>query len=379
MNEMKTLLDPIFFGNSLWQWTIAGAIAVGVFTVLVFLRSLVLGHYERLAKTPQKELIELPLQVVSRTTTLFILIASLFAGLQAVVLPPKLAGLSLTVFTIAAFWQAGLWATTFVLASLQRRAEREMATDRAAVGTLGIIGFIARVTIWAFVLLLTLDNLGIEIKPLLAGLGIGGIAVALALQNVLGDLFASLSITLDRPFVVGDALGVDDFSGTVEYIGVKSTRLRSLSGEQIIMPNSNLMSSRMRNHSRLRERRVVLMIGVSQETSAAKLAGIPQLMRSLIEEHEDTRFDRAHLAKIAPTSFDFEAVYFVTKPDYNRHMDIQQAIILRLLEAFERDGIAIAHPVQRLTLEGARIAESQLVDANAPAAAHESSKNEAQK
>jgi small-conductance mechanosensitive channel len=380
MNEMKRILDPIFFGNSLWQWTIAGAIAVGVFTLLLFLRRVVCGHYERLAKTPQKELIELPLQVVSRTTTLFILIASLFAGLQAVVLPPKLAGLALTIFTIAAFWQAGLWATTFVLASLRRRAEREMATDRAAVGTLGIIGFIARVTIWAFVLLLTLDNLGIEIKPLLAGLGIGGIAVALALQNVLGDLFASLSITLDRPFVVGDALAVDDFSGTVEYIGVKSTRLRSLSGEQIIMPNANLMSSRMRNHSRLRERRVVLTIGVSQETSAEKLAGIPPLMRSLIEEHQDTRFDRAHLLRISPTSFDFEAVYFVTTPDYNRHMDIQQAIILRLLGAFERDGIEIAHPVQRLTLEGARLAESQLVDPNVSAESRDKlEKSEAQK
>jgi small-conductance mechanosensitive channel len=380
MNEMKRILDPIFFGNSLWQWAIAGAIAIGVLIVLLFLRSLVRAQYDRLAKTPHKELIELPLQVVSRTTTLFIVIAALFAGLQAVVLPLKLAALSVTIFTIAAFWQAGLWATTFVLGSLQRRAERDMATDRAALGTLGIIGFIARVTIWAFVLLLTLENLGIQIRPLLAGLGIGGIAVALALQNVLGDLFASLAITLDRPFVVGDALAVDDFNGTVEYIGVKSTRLRSLSGEQIIIPNANLMSSRMRNHSRLRERRVVLTISVSQETSATKLAGIPKLLRSLIEEHQDTRFDRAHLAKIAQASFDFEAVYFVTTPDYNRHMDIQQAIILRLLETFERDDIAIAYPNQRLTLDSARMVESELVDPNTPAAARDAStKNEASK
>jgi small-conductance mechanosensitive channel len=372
MNEMKEILDPIFFGNSLWQWTIAGAIALGAMLVLLFVRSVVRGQYERLAKTPHKELIELPLQVVSRTTTLFILIASLFAGLQAVVLPPKLAALSVTIFTIAAFWQAGLWATTFVLASLERRAE---ATDRAAIGTLGIIGFIARVTIWAFVLLLTLDNVGVEIKPLLAGLGIGGVAVALALQNVLGDLFASLSITLDRPFVVGDALAVDDFSGTVEYIGVKSTRLRSLSGEQIIMPNSNLMSSRMRNHSRLRERRVVLTISVSLDTPPAKLSKVPALIRSLIEEQKDTRFDRAHLAKIAPSSFDFEAVYIVTTPDYTRHMDIQQAVILNLLQAFERDDITIAFPRQRLTLDAPHTIESELVDPKMPAAAHEAAAN----
>jgi small-conductance mechanosensitive channel len=368
MNELKDILDPTFFGNSLWQWTLAGLIALVVLTLLLFVRRIVRAHYERLAATPHAEIMELPLKVASRTTILFIVVAALFAGLQAVQLPPKLATLASTIFTISVFWQAGLWATTAVLASLERRAEREMAVNRAAVGTLGIIGFIARVTIWAFVLLLTLDNLGIEIKPLLAGLGIGGIAVALAAQNVLGDLFASLAITLDRPFVVGDALAIDDFSGTVEYIGVKSTRLRSISGEQIIMPNSNLMNSRMRNHSRLRERRVVLTISVSHDTPAAKLEAIPKLIRSLIEEHADTRFDRAHFAKIAPSSYDFEAVYFVTSADYNRHMDIQQTIILKLLQAFEREDISIADPRQRLSLEGIQTSRSELIEPQKPAA-----------
>lgn len=362
MNELQEILDPTFFGNTLWQWTLAGLIALIVFAVLLFVRRIVRTQYERLAATPETELMELPLKIASRTTILFILIAALFAGLQAVQLPPKLAKLALTIFTINAFWQAGLWGTTAVLASLERRAQREMTVNRAAVGTLGIIGFIARVTIWAFVLLLTLDNLGIEIKPLLAGLGIGGIAVALAVQNVLGDLFASLAITLDRPFVVGDALAIDDFSGTVEYIGVKSTRLRSLSGEQIIMPNSNLMNSRMRNHSRLRERRVVLTISVSHDTPAAKLEGIPKTIRSLIEKHADTRFDRAHFAKIAPGSYDFEAVYFVTIADYNRHMDIQQSVILELLQTFEREGISIADPRQRLSLEGIQTSPTKLVE-----------------
>jgi small-conductance mechanosensitive channel len=362
MNELKNILDPVFFGNTLWQWTFAGLIAFVVLSTLLAVRRIIRSQYERLAATPQTEIMEVPLKVASRTTVLFILVAALFAGLQAVELPPKLARLALTLFTISAFWQAGLWATTAVLASLERKAQREMAVNRAAAGTLGVIGFIARVTIWAFVLLLTLDNLGIEIKPLLAGLGIGGIAVALAAQNVLGDLFASLAITLDRPFVVGDALAVDDFSGTVEYIGVKSTRLRSVNGEQIIMPNSNLMNSRMRNHSRLRERRVVLTISVSHDTSAEKLAGIPALIRQLIEAQSDTRLDRAHLAKVGTASFDFEAVYFVTIPDYNRHMDIQQTIVLRLLEAFERDDIAIADSRPRLSLEGLRTLQAELVD-----------------
>ena len=219
----------------------------------------------------------------------------------------------------------------------------------------------ARLTIWAFVLLLTLDNLGIQIKPLLAGLGIGGIAVALAAQNILGDLFASLSITLDRPFVLGDTLQVDDFVGTVEYIGVKSTRLRSVNSEQIIMPNSKLLASNIRNLTRATERRVVFTISVGQETPPAQLQKIPGLIRSLIESHSDVRFDRSHFAKITAASFDFEAVYVVKTTDYARHMDILQDINLRLVEAFEKDGIAFAYPVQRLYLEQQPPVQSQLV------------------
>jgi small-conductance mechanosensitive channel len=235
-----------------------------------------------------------------------------------------------------------------------------MTSDRAAAGTLGILGFIARATIWSLVLLLTLDNLGIEIKPLLAGLGIGGIAVALAVQNVLSDLFASLSITLDRPFIVGDALNVDGFSGTVEYIGIKSTRLRSVDGEQIIMPNSNLLSSRVRNYARMQDRRVVLTFGVTQDTPREKLAKIPMELRALIEAYPDVRFDRSHFAKISVSSFDFESVYIVQTANYGRHMDILQDLQLKLLEMLEREGVSLAQNVQRLRVERPLEVESEL-------------------
>jgi small-conductance mechanosensitive channel len=328
---------------------------------LLLVRRLVRSQYQRLAATPQIELLELPLHVASRTTVLFLIIMSLFAGLHAVQLPPKVYQALVTGVTIAAFWQAGLWITTAVLGSLERKRSSTREADRAIVGTLGIIGFIARVVIWSFVLLLTLDNLGIEIKPLLAGLGIGGLAVALAVQNILGDLLASLTIALDRPFVVGDSLTVDTFSGTVEYIGVKSTRLRSVSGEQIIIPNANLLSSRLRNNARMGERRVVFTISVSQDTPPAKLAKVAALLRSLIESHKEVRFDRAHFAKISATAFDFEAVYFVINPDYGLYMDIQQDINLRVLEALQRDGVELASPTQRLWLEGDNRVLSELV------------------
>jgi small-conductance mechanosensitive channel len=361
MAELNELFERVYFGNKIGHWLTAAAIVCGLLLVLLVVRRLVRAKYATLAATPEIELIEVPFKAASRTTGLFLFLASIFAGMQVLSLPAKVSKVALTLFTIAAFWQIGLWTTTALLASLERKQRATLATHRAAAGTLGIIGFIARVTIWAFVLLLTLDNLGIEIKPLLAGLGIGGIAVALAVQNVLGDLLASLSITLDRPFVVGDSLGVDAFNGTVEYIGVKSTRLRSLDGEQIIMPNSNLLSSRLRNFTRMTERRVVYPVSVTQETPREHLQKIPGLIRSLIEEHKDVRFDRSHFSRIGPASFDFEAVYIVLTSDYGRHMDILQTINLKLIEAFERDGIRFAYPTQRLWLEQDQVAQSELV------------------
>jgi len=353
MTEFNELLSIQYLGNSLLKWGIAVGVALLVQATLVVLRRLVRTRYRRMAATPQIELAEFLFQVASRTSTGFLLIASLYSGLLILHLPANITRVTHTGFTIVAFWQLGVWATAAVLASLERRQKAVVAKDRAAASSFGIIGFIARLAIWSLVLLLTLDNLGIQIKSLLAGLGIGGIAVALAAQNILGDLFASLSITLDRPFVVGDSLQVDEFSGTVEYIGVKSTRLRSINGEQIIIPNANLLSSRIRNNTRLRERRVVYTLSVDQQTRRDLLSRIPGMLRELITSHRDVRFDRSHFAKIGASSFDIEAVYAVTTPDYGRHMDILQDIHLRLLDIMDREGIALAQPAQKLTMERA--------------------------
>jgi small-conductance mechanosensitive channel len=353
MLELRDLLERVHFGNSLWQWTVAVGVAVALLIVLLLVRRLVRMSYARLAATPQTELMELPFKIISRTTVLFLLVIAMFAGLQAVQLPDKASRVLLTVVTISVFWQTGLWATTAVVAWLERKRQITMAQDRAAVGTISIISFIARTLIWALVLLLTLDNLGVNITALVAGLGIGGIAVALAVQNVLGDLLASLTITLDRPFVIGDFLIVDEFQGTVEYIGIKSTRLRSLGGEQIIIPNANLLSSRIRNYTRMMERRVVFTLGVTYETPRDKLERIPPAIRSIVEAEQNIRFDRAHFFRFGPASLDFEVVYIVLSPDYTQYMDIQQRINLKILETFEREGVEFAYPTQRLLLERA--------------------------
>lgn len=210
----------------------------------------------------------------------------------------------------------------------------------------GLLTFGARVSIWSLGALVLLGNAGVDITALVAGLGIGGIAVAFALQNILGDLFASLSIVLDRPFAVGDFITVDDVQGTVEQIGVKTTRIRSLSGEQILVSNSDLLKSRIRNFKRMHERRSLFRVGVTYETPHEKLKEIPKWIQQIVESQPRTRFDRAHLLAFGDSALTFEIVYFVLTPEFLVFAETQQAIHLALLNKFEAEGISFAYPTR---------------------------------
>jgi small-conductance mechanosensitive channel len=348
MAIVDRLSESSILGNSHWEWATACMVMLVSAFVGVSVRRLLRNQYARLVRTEESEIMEVPLQLASRTATLFIVVLSIAAGLATLELPAKPARAVASAATIAVFVQLGLWATTALLALLERRKKSALHEDRSAVGSLGIIGFVLRGIVWALVVLLVLDNLGIDVTALVAGLGVGGIAVALAVQNVLGDLFASLSITLDKPFVIGDFLVVGDFMGTVEHIGIKSVRLRSLSGEQIVISNADLLGSRVRNFGRMVERRVLFTLGVTYETPRVKLQKIPELVRQVIEQELETRFDRSHFAKIADFALEFETVYYVLSPDYNRHMDIQQRIFFAVHAAFERESIEFAYPTRKL-------------------------------
>jgi small-conductance mechanosensitive channel len=331
--------------NTPTAWLVAGIITVGVLTALLVLRPIIRRYAEKLAKTERREFLEIPAEVLCRTTLPFLVAVSLYFGLQSLELGLKLDKVLNSAITITVFFQIGVWAGAAVHAWVQRR--RTTVADRAAVGSLGIISFIAGVLIWALVLLAALDNLGVNITALVAGLGIGGVAVALALQNVLGDLFASLSIALDRPFVVGDFLVVDNFMGTVENIGIKTTRMRSLDGEQIVFSNANLLQSRLRNYGRMIDRRVVFATNVAYETPLEHVERIPAMLRKIVEEEKDTRFDRSHFQKHGVASLEFETVYFVLTPDFNRFMDIQQSINFKVHRQFLELGIPFASATQR--------------------------------
>lgn len=269
------------------------------------------------------------------TTRLFFLGFSMYIGTRFVVLPAQIEGLVQKVSMVIFWVQVALWLSAGIKCGADRYIERKRASDQSAVTAASMGFFGARMLVFALVLLLALDNIGFDVTALIASLGIGGIAIALAVQNVLGDLLASLSITLDKPFVVGDFIVMDEFMGTVENIGLKTTRIRSLNGEQIIFSNAELLKGRIRNYKRMFERRAVFTFTLRHDASLDALQKISERVRGFIGDIPKARFDRCHFIKISDLGFVFETVYLVLTPDYNQYMDIQQKINLELLKALE--------------------------------------------
>jgi len=216
--------------------------------------------------------------------------------------------------------------------------------------TISFIGSLSKAILWTFGILLILSNLGINITSLIAGLGIGGVAVALALQNILGDLFSSLAIHLDKPFEEGDFIIVGEDLGVVKKIGIKTTRILSLQGEEIVISNKELTSTRVHNYKKMRARRVVFSFGVTYDTPLEKLKRIPQIIKEIIERQESAQFDRAHFHKYGDSALLFEIVYYVKTGDYNQYMNVNQEIHFKIKEIFEKENISFAFPTQTIYL-----------------------------
>jgi small-conductance mechanosensitive channel len=340
MHEITRILETEFLDNRVLTWCLALGAFLVTFTVLPLIR----GYIRALRKRKpvhERGVLDLGLVLVTRTSRLFLFALALWVGVSLLTLPERFESTSNKVMLLLWWLQVGIWGMAAVRYGIDRK--REAAADQSLVGSLDIVQFVARLAVWTVVLLVALDNLGVEITTLVAGLGIGGIAVALAVQNVLGDLFASLSITLDKPFTVGDFLVLDATMGTVERIGVKSTRLRSIGGEQVIVANADLLKARVHNFGRMYERRVVFTISVRYETPIATVREIPEMLAAIVRRQQRVRFDRSHFLKYGDFALIFEVVYFVLDPDFNLYMDIQQAINLEILEAFDRRGIVFSY------------------------------------
>jgi small-conductance mechanosensitive channel len=337
-----------FYGNAVSRWIIAGIVWLAALLIARVVNSTVRSRARSVAERFQAAWAEGIAELLTATRFWFLLLLALYLGMLVLVLPERTRGIAQSIVIIALVVQGAVWGSVLIGFWLNRFVRTRLETDAAGVTTMTALGFIGRVALWVVAGLLILDNLGIEVTALIAGLGIGGIAVALAAQNVLGDLFASLAIVLDKPFVLGDFIIVGEFMGTVEKIGIKTTRIRSLSGEQVIFANSDLLKSRVRNFKRMYERRISFNIGVTYQTPHEKLAAIPRMIEQIIRQQEQTRFDRAHFQSFGDSALVFETVYYVTVSDYTVYMNIQQAINLSLFQRFEAEGIEFAYPTQTL-------------------------------
>lgn len=344
-------MSIVVWDNTLKAYGVALATVIGVMAALWLLRGLAIRHFTRRARESAHDGYEFMLAVARRTLFPLVLVVALYAGRSLLVLPPGVMTWITSAAVAAVILQMALWANALVTFWFNRYQKQNRDLDPARITTMRAVSMAARFLLIVIAAILILDNLpGVEITALVASLGIGGIAIALAVQNILSDLFASLSIILDKPFVLGDFIIVDSYMGSVEYIGLKTTRIRSLSGEQLVFANNDLLQSRIRNYRRMAERRVVFPLGITYQTTFAKLKKIPGWIETIVRDQNLVRFDRAHFQSFGDYALRFEVVYYVLDPDYNRYMDVQQAINLAIQQKFEEEGVAFAYPTQTINL-----------------------------
>ncbi|TVQ78304.1 MAG: mechanosensitive ion channel family protein [Bradymonadales bacterium] len=320
---------------------------MGLYAALSIVRRLLIASLSRVQTRKEFELNRVLIEQLQATRWWFLLAVSALVGSQFIEETKFLQDFFRKATILIALVQVWIWSRPCLQYSIQKVTSTGKSSQQAAP----IILFLLKTALLSILLLVGLDNLGVNITALIAGLGIGGIAVALALQNVLGDLFGSLSILLDKPFQTGDFVIVDEFAGTVERVGLKTTRIQSLTGEQLVFANSDLLASRIRNYKQMKKRRIVFPFGVTYQTSLENLKKIPNIVREVIEPIAEAELDRVHFHVFGDFSLNFEVVYFVSIPDYAIYMEVQQKINLGLMESFQKEGIEFAYPTQTVFVQ----------------------------
>ena len=338
-----------FLRNTLESWAFAVAITLGVTLALYWLRRFVLHRMQALSQgtggMADGNVHALVARMLRNTYIVIMLAMSACLGALVLDLSEKQRLVASRVAIAALILQLAIWGDTL----LRAWRDHYLSSDGKRASRT-IICFLSRLALWVVAFLMVLDNFGFNITALVASLGVGGIAVALAVQNILGDLFASLSIMLDKPFEIGDFIIVGDVLGSVEHIGLKTTRLRGLGGEQVIFSNGDLLKSRIHNHKRMDTRRVAFVLRVAYGSSEEQLARIPALIREVVSADPRAAFERAHFFNYGEWSLNFEVVYHFQSPDYLAHMDTQQGILLEIYRRFAREGIRFAHPLSIVKL-----------------------------
>lgn len=346
MESLKELYERPFLGHPIGPVVLALALAaLSFFALLTFRRFAARGIAKRGEKSQAHALLRL---LIDRLSIFFVTAVALGAAGIPVDLGQRAERFLQHFLSVAIIIQGVIWARALIEYFLARSENGAGAQDPSRVTTLRAVSFVTNTILYALAAVLVLDNIGVNVTTLVTGLGVGGIAVALAAQNVLGDLFASMTIVFDKPFILGDAIAVGEFSGKVEYIGLKTTRIRSTSGEQLIFANADLLQSRIKNFGRMNMRRIEFTVSVAYDTARVSVEKTPAMLAEIIKSIPGARLDRAHLASLGRTSLDFVVVYFVDSPDYALYMDIHQRINLEILRRFEESKILLSSPPQTI-------------------------------
>jgi len=347
------ILERLWFGAPLTQWALAAVALGGVYVALSVIQRVLVKRLGAFAARTETQWDDLAVEIVRRTTPYFLVVIAVYAATRVV--PPSLEGARVlrVISVILVLLQAGVWGNALIGFAADHYSRRRASGDVGTRTTIQAVGYAGRFVLWMLLLITALQNFGINVTALVTGLGVGGIAIALAVQNILGDLFAALAIVLDQPFVVGDSIQVDNINGTIEHVGLKTTRIRSLSGEQVVISNADLLKSRIRNYQRMALRRVSFNIDLGFDTPPDKVASVPAIVRQIVEAQPLTRFDRCHLLSFADSGLRLEAVYYVLDPDYHKYADAQHAINLELLRHFQRDRIEFGFATRTLPLRPA--------------------------
>ncbi|MFZ2938459.1 MAG: mechanosensitive ion channel family protein [Candidatus Omnitrophota bacterium] len=346
------ILEQVFFGNRILDYIIA---LLTLFLSVLFVKVVIRVFIKRLKKFAEKTTTtfdDFLIIILERIVMPGLYLSCIYFGLKTLKMPSGIGGvinaLQLVVITFFATRIVIMFLGYSLNVYLSKKQE-DTTLAHSLEGMLKVVKFI----IWGLAAVIFLDNIGFKVSTIIAGLGIGGVAVAIAAQALLKDFFSYFSIVFDRPFKLGDFIIIGDFMGTVEHIGIKTTRIRSLGGEQVIFSNTDLTDSRVRNYKVMEKRRVLFRIGVTYQTSLSQLKEIPRIIENIIKNTKDTVFDRAHFFSYGDFSLIFEIVFYIIGPDYNKYMDIQQEINFAIKEEFEKRRIEFAYPTQTLYIQKA--------------------------
>jgi small-conductance mechanosensitive channel len=356
------------FGISLVSISMAVAAALLSYGLMRFAIGRVVVRLQQLTRRTATGIDDMVLEVLAGTSRWLILVAALMIGASVLDLGEDWGVRVGHLWFVALAIQLGLWCTRAIAIAVKRyQARHRPDGDGQLSASAALLSWFLRTILWAVILLAVLSNLGVNITAFVASLGVGGVAIALAVQSILGDLFASLAIAVDKPFEVGDYIGTPSGQGTVEYVGLKTTHIRSLSGEQVIISNTELLKQPLKNFKRMHERRIAFRFGITYGTPAEKVESIPDLIRRLVEADETLRFARTHFTAFGDSSLDFEVVYFVRDASYDVYMDAQHRLNLRMLKEFAAAGIEFAFPTRTVLVTRAQTDESAALEGAAAA------------